>query len=151
MNCEEARDLMFEADLTDLKMETDTPLSEHLRVCEECRNSAEIILGTESTFATALDSLDPARSFEEAVVIALSVPDESGRKRIRLLPVLLPLAAAAAFFFFIFPLWNSHVGSEHELIVPILTAEMPAVKAPTEKTAMILNSGDPDYQIIWLF
>jgi len=151
MNCEEARDLMFEADLTDLKMETDTPLSEHLRVCEECRNSAEIILGTESEFADAFDSLKPGRSFEEVVVTALSAPAESSRKRIRVLPALLPLAAAAALFFFIIPLWNGEVKMPRDPVLPILAAELPAVVAPVTKTAMILDSGDPDYQIIWLF
>ncbi len=151
MNCEEARELMLEADLTDLKMETGTSLSEHLRGCRKCRSSAEIILGTESTFAAALDSLKPARSFEEAVVTTLSAPVESGRKRIRTLPILLPLAAAAVLFFFIFPLWNGEVEIPRDPVLPVLAVELPAVAAPVERTAMILDSGDPDYQIIWLF
>lgn len=151
MNCEESRQLIFEADLADLRMETGSHLSEHLRECAECRKTVEIILGTESTFSAALDALKPGRSFEEAVVTVLSETAEGGRRRIHLLPILLPLAAAAALFFIIFPLWNSEVGVPRDPVFPLLIAETPAVKAPAEKTAMILDSGDTDYQIIWLF
>ncbi|MFC1545657.1 hypothetical protein ACFL44_03105 [Gemmatimonadota bacterium] len=151
MNCEDARDLILEADLTDLKMDTETPLSEHLRSCEQCRKSAEIILGTETTFAAAFDSLKSTRSFEEVIVTALSESAGNSRKRMRVLPVLIPLAAAAALIFLLIPLWTSDVGQRSDPVIPIITTEMPAVKAPAEQTAMILDSGDPDYQIIWLF
>ena len=151
MKCEEARERIFEADLEELGMGGNSPLTEHLRECRECRQAAEVILGTESAFAAAFDSLAPGKSFEESVVTAISSVPGSSRKRFRALPVLLPLAAAAALILLIFPLWNDEVGMVRDPLVPALLAEAPAVRTPSERSAMILDSGDPDYQIIWLF
>jgi hypothetical protein len=66
-------------------------------------------------------------------------------------PVLLPLAAAAVLFLLIFPLWNGEVEIVRDPFVPAIMAEAPEVRAPAEGSAMIIDSGDPDYQIIWLF
>ncbi len=151
MKCEEAGELIFEADLEELGMGGDSPLTGHLRECGECRQAAEVILGTESAFAAAFDSLAPGRSFEESVVTAISAVPGSSRRRLRALPILLPLAAAAALFLLIFPLWNREVGVVRDPFVPALLAEAPALRTPSERSAMILDSGDPDYQIIWLF
>ena len=151
MTCEEARELIFEADLEELAMGRDTPLAGHLRECGECRQAAEVILGTESAFADAFDSLTPGRSFEETVVNAISTAPGGPRRRFRALPVLLPVAAAAALFLLLFPLWTGEMGMVRDPLVPAVMAEAPALRAPSEGSAMILDSGDPDYQIIWLF
>jgi hypothetical protein len=151
MRCEEARELICEADLAELKMETDSPLSEHLRECSGCRRAADVILGTESAFAAAFDALTPGKSFEESVVTAVSTATLSSRKRSRVFPVLLPLAAAAVLLLLIFPLWNGEVEIVRDPLVPAIMAEAPEVRAPAEGSAMIIDSGDPDYQIIWLF
>ena len=151
MNCDEARESMLEADLTDLEEEHTSPLSEHLQECEACRRLADLILETESSFASALDSLRPGRSFEETVVAAVSAPAGGARRRFRALPVLLPVAAAAAIFLLLVLPWQPEVGVPREPVVPGILAEIPQLSTPVEKTAMIIDAGDPDYQIIWLF
>jgi len=151
MKCDEAGELIFEADLEELEPGIETPLAGHLRECGECRQAARAILGAESAFAAAFDALTPGRSFEESVVTAITAIPGASRRRLRALPVLLPLATAAAILLLLFPLWNREAGIVRDPVIPVLMAEAPALRTPSERSAMIIDSGDPDYQIIWLF
>ena len=151
MNCEEVRELLLESDLSDLTTEKDTPLSRHLQECAECRSLARAVVDAASALGSVLDAQEPEIRFEEAIVHAFSAGKKERSPRLRALPVLLPLAAVAALFILLVPILFRQEPIPVEFMVPEVTAELPALKAPPGKTAMILDSGDPDYQIIWLF
>jgi len=151
MDCAEARERLLEADLEELRTEGGSPLAMHLMGCTDCRKAAEAIAGAESAIASVLERQQPASRFAEAVDTASRSVEISGRSRKRWFPLLLPLAAAAALFILLLPLFDRKVESPIEIVVPELQAELPAVKAPPGKSAMILDTGSPDFQIIWLF
>lgn len=151
MNCAEVRELLLESDLSDLTTGEDTPLSRHLQGCPECRSLAQAVVDAASALGAVLDPQEPETLFEEAVVHAVTAGRKERHPRLRALPVLIPLAAVAALFILLVPLLFRQEPYPVEFRVPEVTAELPALKAPPGKTAMILDSGDPDYQIIWLF
>lgn len=151
MNCDEARELLLESDPEELRIESDTLLSSHLRECSSCRKLASSILNTQSDLAVTLSSQMPALEFEEAMTRAVVDMQTGSTRRLRILPFLLPVAAAAALFLLLLPLWSQGPEPPVEMLQVERVAEYPAVKAPPGKTALILDSGRQDMQIIWLF
>jgi len=153
MNCAEARELLLESELADLRMEGGSPLAEHLMACPSCQELARSVVEMESALASALGSREPDLAFEEAVVAA-ATPEKfrrSHRRRLRVLPALVPLAAAAVLVLLLLPRSGTRDEFPGRVLTPAMAAELPAVEAPPGKTAMILDTGNPDVQIIWLF
>ncbi len=151
MECSEVRGFLLECDLDELQAEVESPVAQHLSQCSDCRKIADEVIAVESALNTFLETRRPSRSFEE---VAGSPGTAVEQKRIRFfrpLPLILTAAAAAILLAVALPLFNRNVDLPIEGISTELRAELPVVQVPSEKTALILDSGNPDYQIIWLF
>jgi len=151
MECGEVRELLLECDITDLQGEGDPLLGDHLHDCPDCRRIADEMIAAESALNSFLGSRGPSRSFEE--VSAALVTDDRKRPHpfFRPLPLILSTAAAALLLVVAIPMFNRILNLPIVQELPELRVELPVVEAPPDMTALILDSGNPDYQIIWLF
>ncbi len=156
MRCTEARELLLTAEPDELRGEGDSTLAGHLRTCPACRRLATAILESEAALAADLDALAAGRSADVTGALLRSIEaaglGRSRKRRPLLIPFLLPLAAAALLAVLLLPS-RSHRDSREELALPaaFASAEAPALSTPPGRTALILDTDDPDYQIIWFF
>jgi hypothetical protein len=151
MECIEVREFLHECDLAELLEEGVSPAAQHLSRCADCRKIADEMVNAQSALNAHLESRRPSRSFEELVESLGTVAEEKHASFFRPLPLILSTAAAAILLVVALPLFSRKVDLPIEGISSELRAELPVVQAPSEKTALILDSGNPDYQIIWLF
>ena len=151
MDCSEVRELLLECDITDLQVEGNPPLGDHLQDCPGCREIADEIMTAESALNSFVGSRGPSRSFEEVAAALVSHDRKRPRQFFRPLPLILSTAAAALLLVVVMPMFNRNVDSPIVRELPELSVEFPMIKAPPDMTALILDSGNPDYQIIWLF
>ncbi len=166
MRCSEARRALLEADLYVLRGEGPTPLAIHIRRCPECRARADALLGGEYALGEALAGAVPApdpdtiirlaREEEAALPSRLDVSPPSpprGWRPTGLGPgaALWSLAAAAALsalFFF---------GTDRTPSLPgnqiVLEPEPRGlnVEVPKNQRVAVLQTGNPDISVLWLF
>jgi hypothetical protein len=138
MNCETAREEMLVADMEELRGESETALSMHLRSCVECRAQAETILGAQAGIANALSALRPASKV---------VPIRSRTKRWVWLP--LPLAAAAALALLVISQQGDDTLPNIEAVTRMMFRETPLVAPPAGKQAMVIEKNN--MTIVWLY
>ncbi len=86
MTCDTMRERILEADLAELRGETDTPLAKHLRECDACRSVADKIVQAEAELGVALDTMATGVRTRRTT---------APRRRLGHWAVLVPLAAAA--------------------------------------------------------
>lgn len=134
MNCQEAQDLLLEADLPALLDET-TDLGRHVSACPECGALARRILDAEAALDRAL-ALRPER------------PRSRGWPPLATWGA---LAAAALVVLVLMPRQRPPVG-------PALSVEQTEpgdvdvdVTSNTGKTAVVFRTADPTITVIWYF
>jgi predicted anti-sigma-YlaC factor YlaD len=150
MKCEEAYPLLLEADPDELRGESDSLLSEHLRSCARCRMVAERISREEERLRFALDAVRPRASTEEAGKRAAREAHLRGRREIW--HGLAPIAAAAGLAGILFvstagptsePL-GEHTTTAAQTLPPVVEA------APGQQVA-VFDTDNPNIVVVWSF
>ena len=138
MTCDVIRERILEADLAELRGETDTPLAKHLRECHACRSVAEKIVQAEADLGLALDTLSTGVRTRRTT---------APRRRIGHWAVLVPLAAAAG-------LVAIMVGRGTQAPTPptlpdLQLVALPVVESTDNQTVAIFTTDDPDIVVVW--
>jgi hypothetical protein len=156
MKCFEARLALLEEDLRTLMAEGDGPLAEHLRGCSDCQARAEVILRGEALLATELEKGVPQTDLARIIEIA-------GRREEGIIPfparaakwatrgprvAILPVAAAAAVAILFLSRPPSLPGPE---FTPEPVSHGLGVEAPEGHSMAVLETGNPDIKVVWLF
>jgi predicted anti-sigma-YlaC factor YlaD len=138
MTCNTMREQILEADLAELRGETDTPLAQHLRKCHACRGVAEKIVLAEADLGVALDAMSTGVRTRRTT---------APRRRLGHWAVLVPLAAAAGLAAIMLGR-GADVPTE-----PALTAlqvgALPVVEPADDQTVAIFTTDDPDIVVVW--
>ncbi len=149
MRCSEAVELLLEADVAELQETGDSPLAEHLRTCDGCRERAAQILSMTRDLSDALDDL-AAR-----IAPTLDPGDMRVRSPVRW-RVLVPLAAAGIGALMLLP-------RGPDSLVPIPFVEPPAwassqtvpgaarvmVQSDLHERIAVLPTQNPDITVVW--
>lgn len=156
MKCIEVRLALLEGELATLTEEGEGPVAEHLRGCPGCQARAEAILQGEALLASELEKgvprtdldriMEMAEMGEEGVLPfpARALRWATGGPRVALLPV--AAAAAVAILFLGKPPALSGPDFTHEPVSPGL-----AVEAPEGHSVAVLETGNPNIKVVWLF
>lgn len=151
MNCIEARDLLLEADLAELRGEGESELARHLRECARCRAMAREIVQQEGALAEALAAVRPRVSTDTAVAEATAARVlPLGPRRKRRWAVAIPAAAAAV----LAGILLTSNGTPPTVVTPIEEAAAPAVpvvSAASSETFVVFNTENPDIVVVWFY
>ncbi len=138
MTCNTMRERILEADLAELRGETDTPLSRHLATCVSCQALAKKIVQAEAELGLALDTMSTGVRTRRTT---------APRRRLGHWAVLVPLAAAAGLAAIMLGR-GADVPTE-----PALTAlqagALPVVEPADDQTVAIFTTDDPDIVVVW--
>ncbi len=153
MNCTAARERLLEADAADLRGETDSELSRHLRDCGRCRTAAQAILEQERALARALAAVHPKSTADRAIEAARAGPDviPLGPRWKHRWAALVPAAAAAALAGILLS------GNGTPPVAPPPSAEsaavaaVPVVDAASSDRVVVFNTENPDIVVVWLY
>jgi len=148
MDCAAARDLLLEADPTELRGEGDSPLAVHLRACAGCRARADAILAAEAELDAALRIL--ATPSTDPKVVPLR-PRRAWTGRI--VPAAASLAAlAAAVVAMMLP--RPHPvprGATSEQIARLMFPAPPVARAEAGRSVAVLKTSDPGVTVVWVY
>jgi anti-sigma factor RsiW len=152
MNCTEARDLLLEADLAELRGEGESEVARHVRECSRCRAMAQEIVAQERALAQSLAGVRSRVSADAAaaeVAAAEVLPLQPRWKRRWAAVVPAALAATIAGI-----LLTSNGTSP--TVVPSTTevaavAAVPVVDAASSETFVVFNTDNPDIVVVWLY
>jgi anti-sigma factor RsiW len=152
VNCQRAEGLLLEAAPEELTPDSDSPLGEHIRTCERCRSKAEAIRAAERGLGESLDGFQPSVSADELLEAAI-LRERQRWSRNRFYRRAMPVAAAAVLVLALgVSLFTSGPRVTEQFAGQVGAMAEPAqFEAPSNRTAMVLNPGDSDIQIIWLF
>lgn len=147
MNCESARRLMLEADLSELTPQADSELGAHLMTCDACRGAAAEIRGIEAGLATWLAAATP-RS-DDASAVARAGSTARRRARARRIGAAVSLAAAAVLAgLLILPQRRNLTGPPIEPR-PAVAAGGFSVMASPGHDVMVLQPADSNIVVVW--
>lgn len=131
MNCTEARELLLEADLVELRGEGLSPLARHLASCAECRRAAAHLLDTTRLLADALESRPHPRRRPHVVQWSL---------------------AAAASLAVIFVAVRSQGSNDGATTLPAAAPSHGAeVSAANGRSVAVFRTADPNITVVWFF
>lgn len=149
MNCPRARELMLEAEPTELSEAGTGPLPDHLRTCAECRSAARLLLAAQVGLAAAGER---RRRVPDPLLLARKAgrAGEGERRRWFQRPVaLIPLAAAATLAVLLL-----RPGDPAAPPRPAATASAVLeidVQLPRDRPAAVFQTGDPNVVVVWFF
>lgn len=161
MTCETALDRMMEAEPAELRGPGDTPLARHLQTCPRCGRVAAALVAELDALDAALDAYAAAGDAEAAADTALAAapPRPAGREAPsprspwwrRSLRGGVPLAAAAAVATLL--LVGRGPDPEPSPAPAPVTSRSPrvAVEPPANRGAAVLETGNPNITIVWLY
>jgi anti-sigma factor RsiW len=150
MKCDEAYPLLFEADPDELRGESDSHLSDHLRSCTRCRTLAGRINREEDRLRTALVSVRPRISPKEASKRA----EQEARLRHRreIWQGIAPVAAAAGLAGILLVSTGSpSPGSLDELTTTVQVALPPVVETAPGQQVAVFETDNPNIVVVWSF
>ena len=150
MKCDEAYPLLLEADPTELRGETDSPLSEHVRSCIRCRTMAQRIGQEEERLRTLLATVRPRVSADEAGKRAAW--EARLRRRRRVWYGLAPVATAAGIAGIL--LVSSGGPTPGPIGEPTTTAPQalpPVVEAASSQNVAVFETENPSIVVVWAF
>jgi len=171
MICAEAREALLAAEIHELEGDGNSPLARHLAGCAGCRKAATTILRDEGLLAVALTTLLPQPDVDALLELGLNtgisgsegaairettrdtlpLPRGSSFPSRRLTVgslALASLAAAAGLAALLFPRMPSPPGPVY---TPPARAMGLEVEAPPGQDVAVLETGDPDITVLWLF
>ena len=139
ITCVTARELMLDAEPSELHARGESPLAAHLRACADCARAARAILAVTDDLAYALDTL--------AATPAANARADRSRLR-RLTFALAPLAAAALL---LIALWQRN---QEPALAPIVLPALdvptvPVVNVPASGTVAVMRASNPNITIVW--
>jgi hypothetical protein len=153
MTCAEARDLILEADPSELEGSGESLLADHIRECGRCRAVAGTILGAERSLAAGLaDAVEPP-DLDELLKKASRPESPKGsilplRKR-RVGLAVLPVVAAAAMVALLF------LGEQPRLpgdpYTPPERSSGLGLEIPEGRNAAVLTTNNPNITVLWFF
>lgn len=154
MNCEIARELMLEADLSDLSGSGQTELAGHLRDCPACRARAERIFADSRTLAATVEAMGPAVEMAEARKRAAAAGGAIRfRQRVwRRASLVTSFALAAGIGALLF-LGDGNGRSVQPSTEPVASVAAPAldVEAPAGASVAVFRTDNPNIVVIWYF
>jgi anti-sigma factor RsiW len=152
MNCTEARDLLLEADLAELRGEGESEVARHVRECTRCRATAREIIEQEGALAHSLAGVRSrvsadATAAEAAAAKVLPLRPRWKRRWATVIPAALAATIAGI-------LLTSNGTSP--TVVPSTTevaavAAVPVVDAASSETFVVFNTDNPDIVVVWLY
>ena len=125
MNCQEARDLILQADLPALRGMDGSALATHVQSCAACRRASDRILEDTALLGDALDH-HPVR-LHRAGRVAVPVA----------------IAAAAALVLLLSPRGGPPVDSAADA--------PPVMVGVTDRNAAVFETPNPNITVVWLF
>lgn len=137
MSCEQARDLMLEADLDELRGTGDSPLARHVRNCGECAGFANRILESYGKMDNGLVSIHAAQL--DIVPI---------RKRRSLGWMSAPVAAAAVIALLVIARQNDPLPNVNG-VARLMFSDAPIVAPRAGQQAMVIQK--KEMTIVWLY
>jgi predicted anti-sigma-YlaC factor YlaD len=152
MNCTEARGLLLEAELAELRGEGESEVARHVRECTRCRAMAQEIVEQEGALAQALAGVRPQVSADTAAAETAAAKVLSLRPRWkRRWAAIIPAALAAT----VAGILLTSNGTP-PAVVPSTTedaavAAVPVVDATSSDTYVVFNTDNPDIVVVWLY
>jgi anti-sigma factor RsiW len=152
MNCTEARDLLLEAELAELRGEGASEVARHVRECARCRAMAQEIVEQEGALAQALAGVRPRVAADTAAAEAVAAKVLPLRPRWkRRWAAVIPAALAATLAGIL--LTNN---GTPPAVVPSTTeaaavAAAPVVDATSSEIYVVFNTDNPDIVVVWLY
>lgn len=154
MNCEIARELMLEADLSDLSGTGQPELARHLRDCPACRARAERIVTDSRALAAAVEAMRPAVEVAEAGkrAVAMAGAIQARRRVWRRASLVTPLALAAGIGALLF-LGDGNGRPVQPSTEPVAGVAAPAldIEAPAGASVAVFRTDNPNIVVIWYF
>lgn len=153
MTCDFARELMLEADLSDLAGTGQPELAQHLEICVACRARAERILHESRSLADAVSAMRPKRPLTRAQEQAERVAQvlAAKQRKWRRIGVAAPIAIAAGVGGLL--LWGN--GNGHQYATPPTTGVSRIadfdVEAPPGTSVAVFGTDNPKIVVIWYF
>ncbi len=150
MTCRRVRDALLEADLSELRLEGESPLVLHLRGCPRCRAAAERILTAEEELAGALARSVPHPDADAVLAGARTRRGArrwTGALRARW-PALLPLAAAAVLVLLLL----AREGPPPPAVA-VLEETAPGIQLEVSsgRPVAVIETEDADITVVWIF
>lgn len=153
-SCAGFRELLLQADPSELRGVGESPLALHLRHCARCAADAERVLAAQQHMADALAGLTagaapPAPGRTEPR--AWSASGSRARTRRRLILGAVPLAAAAVLMLL---LVQQRDRDELPLLEPVteqiaVAGDVPVVNVSTAHDVAIMKTSDPNITVVW--
>ena len=138
MTCNTMRERILEADLAELRGETDTPLAQHFRECPACRSVAKKIVLAEADLGAALDTMSAGVRTRRTT---------APRRRLGHWAVLVPLGAAAGLAAIMLGR-GTDVPTEPARTALQVSA-LPVVEPADDQNVAIFTTDDPDIVVVW--
>ncbi len=140
MNCQPWLDQMLEAEPEELRGRGESPLAGHIRSCEACRTRAALLV-------RSAELLDRSLAAEAA---SPPLPRRSRLHHYGAIRVVLPLAAAAVLALVFF------APDRRRMPIPAASVAeappaVPSVTPPPGHSAAVMQTGNPDIVIVWLY
>jgi predicted anti-sigma-YlaC factor YlaD len=144
MNCTEARELLLEAELAELRGEGESEVARHIRECARCQAMAREIVEQESSLGQVLAGVRPEVS---ADIAAAEAAPRLKRRWAAIIPAALAAALAGI-------LLTSN--GTPPAVVPSTTEvaaapAVPVVDATSSETFVVFNTDNPDIVVVWLY
>lgn len=149
MNCTEARDLLLQAELAELRGEGESEVARHVRECARCRTVAQEIGEQEGALAQALAGMRPGVSADTAADEARTpevIPLPRWRRR---WAALIPAALAATLAGIL--LTGNGTPPAPPATETAAVAPVPVVDAASSEHIVVFNTDNPDIVVVWLF
>ena len=150
MNCENARDLLLEADLTELRGEGGGALVQHLHHCSTCQSQARRILDQTAALAAGLERVTPPTPAHGLTRLRRPVPGA----RTRRWAIAVPLALAAGLAVLLLGRRQADHPPASGVAIPDHMAPAPAsldVRMPPGQTFTVFQTDNPGIVVVWSF
>lgn len=149
MKCENAYQALLEADPIELRGESDSALSEHIRSCVRCRAVAERICLEEERLRSALDAVRSSTPTDEASKRA--VWEARLRHRRQIWHGIAPVAAAAGLAGILLVSTGDRTPESLGERTTVQQVLPPVVEAAPGQQVAVFETDNPNIVVVWSF
>jgi anti-sigma factor RsiW len=151
MNCTEARELLLEAELAELRGEGESEVARHIRECARCQAMAQEIVEQERSLAQALAGVRPQVSADAAAAEAVAAKVLPLRPRWKRRWAVIPAALAATLAGILLTSNGTPPADVTSTTDVAAVAAVPVVDATSSETFVVFNTDNPDIVVVWLY